>query len=258
MHLPESGCRHPPVASRRALGEEPRRAGVRPGGWAAGHQHRALGRLRSDRHLHPPRAWPALAGHAGLRDQGMRDQAVADPHDLMRSVPVQPGPAVLADREPDPGAPAESARVAGQRLDRHRALEAGDPPELLADDLGLDLALGGQAGVLPVAAAAAAWSGVRAGRADPLRRGLEDLDRVRAGEPGGRLGDDGPHPLPRQRVPDEEHLAGLGPGDAPAAVHGLADAQIEHVSRLHRPARLTHHPPPITPPHRAPAGTVVP
>ena len=64
----------------------------------------------------------------------------------------RPGHAVAADRELDPGAPAEPGGlagaavpvVAGQRLDGDLAVDAGQPPQLLRDHRGLERALGGR------------------------------------------------------------------------------------------------------------------
>src|ERR1700691_6443520 len=103
---------------------------------------------------------PALAGHTRITDQVMRDRAVANLDDLMGAVPAQPRDAIAAHGEPHPGAPAEPIGIASQRLDDHFAVDAGDAAQLLADDSGLECPLGRQAGMLPVAAAAAARAGV--------------------------------------------------------------------------------------------------
>ena len=131
-------------------------------------------------------------------------------------------------RQPSPSV------VAGQRLDRHLAVEAGDPAQLLADDRGLEPALGRQAGVLPVAAAAAAGRACGQRRLDPVGRGGQDLHRVGPGEPGGGLGDLGQHPLAGQRVPDEDDPARRLPGHAPAALGDLAHRRVR--------SRSTHAP----------------
>ena len=84
--------------------------------------------------------------------------------------------AVVADRELHPGTPAEPRRcgawlayvafVAGHGLHRDLAVDTRQPPQLLGDDRGLERALGGQRGMLPVTAAAAARVG-RSGTAPP-------------------------------------------------------------------------------------------
>ena len=80
-------------------------------------------------------------------------EAVADVDHLVRAVPAQAGHAVAVDRELDARAPAEPgcrARcgrvggVAGQRLHRDLAVDAGKAPELLGDHRGLERALGRQ------------------------------------------------------------------------------------------------------------------
>src|SRR5712675_731533 len=97
----------------------------------------------------------------------MRDRAGPDVDDLVGPVLAQAG------------------LVAGQRLHGDLAVQARDPPQLLADDRGLELALRRQAGVLPVAPAAAAGAGVRARWLDPVGRALQDLRRFGPREPGG-------------------------------------------------------------------------
>src|SRR5947207_5048172 len=105
----------------------------------------------------------------------MGDRALADVGDLVRAVLPQSGRAVRSHRELHAGPPAEAGAwllvtgslITGQGLDRDLAVQARQAPELLADHGGLELPLGGQRGVLPVAAAAAAGAGVRAGRLDP-------------------------------------------------------------------------------------------
>src|SRR5215469_14734324 len=121
-------------------------------------------------------------------------------------MPAQAGRPVRADREAGPGAPAQPGRVAGQCLDRHLALDPGDAAQLLPDHLGLDRPLRGRAGVLQVAAAAPVRARVRTRWLDPVRRGLEYLDGLGAGEPGRAAGYPGADALAGQRVPDEHHL----------------------------------------------------
>ena len=85
--------------------------------------------------------------------------------------------------------------------------------------------------VLEVAASAAARSAERARRVDPVGRRLEHLDSVGAQEPVTfvALGHFSDNPLPRQRVPDEDHDA-LVPGDDESAVSGLAAGGLEAVA----------------------------
>ena len=86
--------------------------------------------------------------------------------------------------------------------------------------------------MLPVAAAAQARPG-DTGTAAATRSGdgLEHLDGVGAQEPVAlaRLGDPHPHPLARQRVPDEDDAA-VVPGHAVAAVGDRADLDLDHVA----------------------------
>ncbi len=117
--------------------------------------------------------------------------------------------------------------------------------------------------MLPVAAAAATGVRVRTGRADPLGSRPEDLGGVGTREFGGRLRDDGPDQLTRQRVADKQDRprptftarGRAGPGDAPAAVYCLPDAQLQDVAGLERPLLLIPHATIVPPGRRAcPAG----
>ncbi len=67
-----------------------------------------------------------------------------------------------------------------------------------------------------------------AGRLDAVLGGVQDLDRVRAQEAGALLAlrDPGHDPLAGQGVPDEQHLALGGAGDAVAAVGDGADLDL--------------------------------
>ncbi len=96
----------------------------------------------------------------------------------MRAVAAQARSAGPVDRERHHRPPAE-ARIAVSLLaltfagavhldDLDLPVDAADAAELLADDLSLERPLGGQAGVLPVAAAAAARPRVAARRGHPV------------------------------------------------------------------------------------------
>jgi hypothetical protein len=211
------------------------------------------------------RALPGVVKQAQIADRGVRDRAVPDVDDLVRAVRAEPGQAVRADRELDPGAPAEprlvglgdhgrlgdlggAALVAGQRLDRDLAveLEPGHPAQLLGDDGRFERALGGQRRVLPIAAAAAARVRVRARRLHPVGRGLANLDRVGPGEPGRDLGHPREHPLAGQRVPHEQHRQAVGPGNAPAALRDVHGRDLDGLA--HRIGQLNIRHPILLPP----------
>src|SRR5207342_1721018 len=117
----------------------------------------------------------------------------------------------------------------GDVLHQHLDVDPGEALELLGNDRGLEATLGGQVGVLPVAATATGRAGVRTGRWDPPGCGLEHLDRVRAQELCRRPGDDGPHPLPRQRMAHEDDSA-LVARHAVATVRHSTDLEDEDVA----------------------------
>ena len=124
-----------------------------------------------------------------------------------------------------PGAPGTSSTTTSR-------VDAGRAAQLLGDQAGLERALAGEVDVLPVAAAAAARPGVRAGRLDPVGRGLEHRGRRRpAGTSRSPEVTRARHPLVRQRVPDEDHPAVGGAGDAGAAGRGRAGGQLAARSR---------------------------
>ena len=75
---------------------------------------------------------PGAVRDAEVADAGVRDQAVVDGDDLVRAMFPQARHSVVADRELDPGSPAEprlaAGLVAGHRLDGDLAVDAGHPP----------------------------------------------------------------------------------------------------------------------------------
>jgi hypothetical protein len=179
---------------------------------------------------------------------------VLDRLDLVRAVAAQPRlPRARVDRVLDAGAPLRD--LAGRQFvalgGQHRAVPAGllgcearQPLQLLGDHLGLQPALRAGLGVLPVAAAAAAGSGVGAGGLDAVLGRFEDPYRVRAQEAGALLAvRDACHdPLAGQCVPDEQHLALRGAGDAVAAVCDGADLDLVLRSRQRLRPRLGGRP----------------
>jgi hypothetical protein len=118
VHLPERPGAHPPGPSRGLLLKESAAAHRREPAVAAGCEHRvrreirpgfrtdmtarddqrSLARAGGNCHFHFIGAMPALAGHAGITDQVMRDRAVADLDDLMGPVPAQPGDTIAGVR----------------------------------------------------------------------------------------------------------------------------------------------------------------
>ena len=100
--------------------------------------------------------------------------------------------------------------------------------ELLAHDVAQQSPLHRRVDVLEVAAAALAPAYAHGG-VDPARRGLDDLDGVGAQERLRAVGDLDPHPLARQRVPDEHDLA-VDPGDAVTAVGDGSDVDDDVVA----------------------------
>jgi hypothetical protein len=143
-------------------------------------------------------------------------------------MPVQPRTAVTVDSEGDPGTPPQQS--AGQRLDAMelgRQVDAGKPRELLANDGGLEFALGRGRRVLPVASASQTGPRVWARRLHSIRRAHQQLDRIRAAVGTAPvLGDPGEHSLARQRVPDE-HDAPVVAADAGTAVRRRSDIDLD-------------------------------
>ena len=193
---------------------------------------------------------PGRLDGAGGRDGRVLDgdQAVVDRHHVVRAVLAQAASAVAGRDELGAGAPAQSVHVTGHRLHHEPGdqgvggIEAGQPDQLLAHHGGLQVALGGQGDVLEVATSAESRSGDRAGRGDPVSRRLEHLDGVTTPEPVtvGALGDLDDHPLPRDRVPGEDHTGlGLGqPDDAVAAVGHRTDLGVEALADARLALRL--------------------
>ena len=122
------------------------------------------------------RARPAAPGDPGRRDQRVRDRAGPD-----RRSPRVTGACAARRRrraaprtwtrvrQPSPSASPGSGSTVTSRS--RPAIRRSCWP----DHRGLERRCAAEAGVLPVAAAAAARAGVRAGRLDPVRRGRQDL-----------------------------------------------------------------------------------
>jgi hypothetical protein len=147
----------------------------------------------------------------------------------MGSVPTKSSVAVAVHSEADPCPPPEPVLVAFDRFDRDLSLDAGDLPEQFCDARCLQPALRVQLHMLEIAAPAASRSGMWAGRIDPVGRDIEDLDGIRP-QVGARLsGDTGPHPLSREGVADEDHLAVGSPAHAAATPCDRADLELEEL-----------------------------
>ena len=192
-------------------------------------------------HVDRPYPRPAARRHPDRADRGRRHEAVTHRLDLGRAVAVQPGRAVAAHGEADTRAPAEAVVVT--RHGRHREArqlvgrDTAEPLQLLAQDVGLQAALRVEVHVLPVAPAAPARPGVRAGRLHPLRRRCQDgygvcprVARLHVRQPR-------PDPLARQRVADQDRAAVGVVGHADPAGCDALDVQLDLVPDL-RPGDL--------------------
>ncbi len=98
----------------------------------------------------------------------MGDQALVDLDHLVRAMAAQASDPVPVNGKGDDGTPGQAALVTVDGLNLDLPVEPGDAAELLADHRRLELPLGRQARVLPVAAAAAARCGVTARRRHPV------------------------------------------------------------------------------------------
>ncbi len=145
---------------------------------------------------------------------------------VVRAVAEHAGPAGGVRDEVDPCAPGQAAAlvVPGGRLHDDVPLVLGQAAQLLLDDGGLPRALRGQGDVRELAAPDTAGAGLRPGGRHAVRRGLEDLDRVRPpeGGVGGGLGQPDPDALAGQRVPDEHDPAASRPACRPGGPAGCA------------------------------------
>ena len=141
---------------------------------------------------------------------------------------MHPDTAVLVEGELGAGAPSQALPVARDR--RHGDVDgaAGQSRELLAHHLCLEATLRRQRDVLEVAAAAA--TGIPAGRAHPVRGGEEHLDGIGPQEAvtDSTFGDLRDDPLTREGMADKEH-APLVAGDAMSPVGDRADLDLDAV-----------------------------
>ncbi len=184
----------------------------------------AIGSARAGRREGP-------TGDGGAHER-VRYPAVRRRDNLVRAVPAQGDLALLRQRVTHPGAPPQAVgQRAGrriQRLDLHRPVEPGQSAQLLTDHPGFEATLRGNGGVLPVASAATAGPGMRARRGHPVRRRPQDLDGVSPPVPVVRgVGQAGPDPFTRQRVPDEDNPA-LVAGHAHPAMRDRPDVKLDN------------------------------
>ena len=150
--------------------------------------------------------------------------------DPVAAVRVVSGDTVPVHRQPDSRAPTRSASGSGQFLYLDVRFDTSQSQKLLPHDRGLHLTLDAQIRMRVVAAARPARAGDRACRIDPMRRSVENGDRVGAAERSALvLGHPDQRPLPRQTVTDE-HDPPLVPGDDEPAVTGVAQIDLEGLS----------------------------
>ena len=219
------------TAHRPAVDDHARLDVGHPHARAPAARHRDDALLAGGDDLDAGRTRPAQRLGADRLDVGRGDEAGVDRLEVVAAVLAQPGAARRRHGELHARAPAEPVLGAGDLVDDDRPLDAGEAAQLLLDERRLEAPLLGQRDVLPVAAAAPAGAGVRAGPLDPLGRRRQDLDGVGAQERAGGRGDDGAHPLAGQRVPHEHHAAVGGVRDAGAAGGHGADLELEDLRR---------------------------
>ena len=144
----------------------------------------------------------------------------------------QPRPAVgVAETEPGCASPDRPRRRRRPRHSTSRSMPASRcscSPTTAAEQRRCR----GRRDVLEVAAAAAARAGVRAGRLDPIAGTRQSTStasarRNRASSPPSVTSD--PDPLPRDRVPDEDHPP-VVPGHAVSAVRDRPDLDLDRRS----------------------------
>ncbi len=144
--------------------------------------------------------------------------------------------------------PAQRPEIHRNRFDDDLGLPPGQPPQLLGDHHRLQPALRLGGGVGEITAARAADTRDRAQGRYPVRRRLQDLERLGAAEGAATvLGHPDPYQFPGQTVPDEQHPP-LVPGHAEAAVPGWAEAYLQFGSapisharpRIHAGSRPVH------------------
>ena len=186
---------------------------------------RRLRRAGDDLHLGCSRP-PGVEGPR-RRDRRRRDGTAGNRLHLMGSVASEPGAPVTVHGQPHPATPAEPAVISVDGFHLHPALHACQPPQLLLDTGRLQAALAVDRDVLVVAPAAAAGSGVGAGRLDPVRRRRDHLDRVARGIRRGLGGDPCPHSFTRQGMAHEHHPSAVIAGNAAPTRGHRAHFQLE-------------------------------
>jgi hypothetical protein len=256
MDLPEAGRGDPPLPARRTLthlGRADQRRTRSPVGGR--HDDCAVSAGRGD-HLDGDRPGPPHAAGADPVSLVCREWTDLYRLDLVRAVPPQASAAVRGNREAQSGTPAEQlvGLLSWQWLDDDgHSGKAGEAALLLPYHLGLECPLGGARDVLPVAAAASARPGMRAGRCDPVLGCPQHPDHVRPAERAtGVLRDPGDDPLPGQRMPDEDD-APVVATHAVAAVRHRADVEFHVLPEQRAPPQRDARPGPLRPtPSRPP------
>jgi hypothetical protein len=160
----------------RPVVDDDARVDLRQVGDPAGHVHDSL--LARCRHLDALRSWPGRSLGTDCLDVLGRDEAAVDELELVRAMPVQPGPTGKVDAELHTGPPPQPVDVAWDRLDCDIPSDPGEVPQLLGDEFGLEEALSGQRDVLPVAAPTPAGTCIEAWGLDAVVRPSKDLDGV--------------------------------------------------------------------------------
>ena len=155
---------------------------------------------------------------------------MVDVLELVGAVPPEPEPARGVDAQADPGPPAQTVLVTGDRLHLHLARHAGHPLELLGHPGRLESALRRQPHVLEVAAATAPGTGIRAGGSTRSGEAPEDLGGIGTDERRRGGGDARNHPFPRQRVTHEDDPPVGGVRHAPATAGDVAHLQLQELA----------------------------
>ena len=168
-------------------------------------------------HLHVVGPPPDRPAHTHPVDLVGGQGAVGDRLEVVGPVAVEPHPPGAVDGEPHPGAPPQSTGSTGHLLDHHRHVDPGQSSELLGHQGLLQIPLGREGDVLPVAPPTPPGPGQGTGRLDPVgptdrarrrrrRGGTRPSPRsprpppVRRAGHGGRTPPDRPRPGPRTRL----------------------------------------------------------
>ena len=252
VHLPEPAGVDAELPARHGLDHRLACRGVGCGRTASAAPAAVVAGTRDDAHapirrLHEvePSGTGGASAQRGALDGGSGQRQLVDLDHAVAARGERSDAAVGVDVQAHACAPSGAVlRLVVDGLDGHRTVEAGEPPQRIADDLALQLTLVGELDVAEVGPARPlrGWSGDVGGPPDmgpAVRRGHEHVEHLAPPERALRgVGQPHAHPLPRNRVGHEHDTPpalaiGVVSSDEHTAVRGGGHVEVDQVCGIH-------------------------